>query len=161
MKKILSTILVLGLLLSGNANATMNEIKKIGLLVEYLSDRSCNVTQENIETTTKYILSNSRLKLSGDNLYEPYLYIQPVIMEGKSEDVCTGALVIFLKKSHNLKDGSYNRGDFIYYYNNTVILKSGKSRFKGYFIEALEEEIKKFVVKWSEDNKWKIKMILG
>ena len=112
MKKIHSTILVLGLLLSGNANATMNEIKKIGLLVEYLSDRSCNVTQENIETTTKYILSNSRLKLSGDNLYEPYLYIQPVIMEGKSEDVCTGALVVFLKKSHNLKDGSYNRGDF-------------------------------------------------
>ena len=153
MKKILSTILVLGLLLSGNANATMNEIKKIGLLVEYLSDRSCNVTQENIETTTKYILSNSRLKLSGDNLYEPYLYIQPIIMEGKNEDVCTGALVIFLKKSHNLKDGSYNSGDFIYYYNNTVVLKSGKDRFKGHFIEALEEEIKKFVVKWSEDNK--------
>ena len=152
MKKLLG-ILVLGLLLSGNANATMNEIKKIGLLVEYLSDRSCNVTQESIETTTKYILSNSRLKLSGDSLYDPYLYIQPIVMEGKNENVCTGALAIFLKKSHMLKDGSYNMGDFIYYYNNTVVLKSGKDRFKGHFIEALEEEIKKLAVEWSEDNK--------
>ena len=151
-KKILSIIFV-SLLVSGNAFATMNEVKKIGLLVEYLSDRSCNVTQESIETTTKYILSNSRLKLSGDSYYDPYLYIQPIVMEGKNENVCTGALAIFLKKSHMLKDGSYNRGDFIYYYNNTVVLKSGKDRFKGHFIEALEEEIKKFVVEWSEDNK--------
>ena len=152
MKKFLS-IIVVSFFFSVNAYATMNEIKKIGLLVEYLSDRSCNVTKESIETTTKYIISNSRLKLSDDILYEPFLYIQPIVMEGKNEDVCTGALVIFLKKSHNLKDGSYNRGDFIYYYNNTVILKSGKDRFKGHFIEALEEEIKKFVVEWSEDNK--------
>ena len=153
MKKFLS-IIVVSFFFSVNAYATMNEIKKIGLLVEYLSDRSCNVTEESIETTTKYILSNSRLKLSGDSLYDPYLYIQPIVMEGKNENVCTGALAIFLKKSHMLKDGSYNRGDFIYYYNNTVILKSGKDRFKGHFIEALEEEIKKFVVEWSEDNKW-------
>jgi len=152
MKKFLS-IIVVSFFFSVNAYATMNEIKKIGLLVEYLSDRSCNVTEESIETTTKYILSNSRLKLSGDSLYDPYLYIQPIVMEGKNENVCTGALAIFLKKSHMLKDGSYNRGDFIYYYNNTVILKSGKDRFKGHFIEALEEEIKKFVVEWSEDNK--------
>ncbi|MDC0620392.1 hypothetical protein OAO81_04970 [Candidatus Pelagibacter ubique] len=150
-KKLLLIIFLV--LFSSNANATMNEIKKIGLLVEYLSDRSCNVTKESIETTTKYIISNSRLKLSDDILYEPFLYIQPIVMESKNEDVCTGALVIFLKKSHNLKDGSYNRGDFIYYYNNTVILKSGKNRFKAYFTEALEEEIKKFVVEWSEDNK--------
>ena len=151
-KKILSIIFV-SLLVSGNAFATMNEVKKIGLLVEYLSDRSCNVSEESIETTTRYILSNSRLKLSDDILYEPYLYIQPIVMEGKNENVCTGALAIFLKKSHMLKDGSYNMGDFIYYYNNTVVLKSGKDRFKGHFIEALEEEIKKFVVEWSEDNK--------
>jgi hypothetical protein len=152
MKKFLYLIFF-SLLLSGNAFATMNEVKKIGLLVEYLSDRSCNVSEESIETTTRYILSNSRLKLSGDSLYDPYLYIQPIVMEGKNENVCTGALAIFLKKSHMLKDGSYNRGDFIYYYNNTVVLKSGKDRFKGHFIEALEEEIKKFVVEWSEDNK--------
>ena len=151
MKKL--SIIVVSLFLSVNAYASMNEIKKIGFLVEYLSDRSCNVTQESIETTTKYILSNSRLKLSGGSYFDPYLYIQPIIMEGKNEDVCTGALVIFLKKSHSLKDGSYNRGDFIYYYNNAVILKSGKSRFKGHFIEVLEEELKKFVVEWSEDNK--------
>ena len=150
-KKILSIIFV-SLLVSGNAFATMNEVKKIGLLVEYLSDRSCNVTQESIETTTKYIISNSRLKLSDDILYEPFLYIQPIVMEGKNENVCTGALAIFLKKSHMLKDGSYNRGDFIYYYNNTVVLKSGKDRFKGHFIEALEEEIKKLVVEWSDSN---------
>ena len=151
-KKILSIIFV-SLLVSGNAFATMNEVKKIRLLVEYLNDRPCNVTRESVEITTKYILSNSRLKLSGDSYFDPYLYIQPIVMEGKNEDVCTGALSIFLKKSHMLKDGSYNRGDFIYYYNNTVVLKSGKDRFKGHFIEALEEEIKKFVVEWSEDNK--------
>ena len=151
-KRILG-IIVVSILLSGNAFTSMNKIEKIGLLDEYLSDRPCNVNRESIETTTKYILSNSRLKLSGDSYFDPYLYIQPIVMEGKNENVCTGALAIFLKKSHMLKDGSYNRGDFIYYYNNTVVLKSGKDRFKGHFIEALEEEIKKLAVEWSEDNK--------
>ena len=148
-KKILSIIFV-SLVVSGNAFATMNEVKKIRLLVEYLSDRPCNVTRESVEITTKYILSNSKLKITED-YNDPYLYIQPIILEGTT--VCFGALAIFLKKSHMLKDGSYNSGDFIYYYNNTAILKSGKDRFKGYFTESLEEEIKKFVVEWSEDNK--------
>ena len=150
MKKFLS-IIVVSFFFSVNAYATMNEIKKIGLLVEYLSDRSCNVTEESIETTTKYILSNSRLKLSGDSLYDPYLYIQPIIME--SEGICTAALNVSLKQSYMLKDGSYNEGDFVYYFNNTLIFTSSKNSFKGYFVESLEEEIKKFVVEWSEYNK--------
>ena len=60
-KKILSIIFV-SLLVSGNAFATMNEVKKIRLLVEYLNDRPCNVTRESVEITTKYILSNSKLQ---------------------------------------------------------------------------------------------------
>ena len=59
-----------------------------------------------------------------------------------------------LKKNHMLKDGSYNTGDFVYYFNNTVIFKSGKNEFKRFFRETLEEELKKFVVEWSENNKW-------
>ena len=149
-KKLLG-IIVVSLLLGGNAFASMNKIEKIGLLVEYLSDRPCNVNRESIETTTKYILSNSKLKITGD-YNDPYLYIQPIIIESKSEDMCFGALAVYLKKSYTLKDGSYNDGDFVYYYNGTLILKSGKDKFKSYFTEALEEEIKKFVVEWSEYN---------
>ena len=44
-KKILSIIFV-SLVVSGNAFATMNEVKKIRLLVEDPSDRPCNVTRE-------------------------------------------------------------------------------------------------------------------
>ena len=138
------------LLISGNANSDMNGIDKIRVLVEYIGDRSCNVYRENLETTTKYILSNSKLEITEE--YDlPYLYVQPIIME--SDTICTGAINIMLKKNHMLKDGSYNTGDFVYYFNNTVIFKSGKNEFKSFFIETLEEELKKFVVEWSENNK--------
>ena len=71
----------------------------------------------------------------------------------ESEGICTAALNVSLKQSYMLKDGSYNEGDFVYYFNNTLIFTSSKNSFKGYFIESLEEEIKKFVVEWSEYNK--------
>ena len=152
MKKLLLTILFT-LVQSGNVNSDMNGIDKIRMLVEYTGDRSCNVFRENLETTTKYILSNSKLEiLEITEEYDlPYLYVQPIIME--SGTICTGAINIMLKKNHMLKDGSYNTGDFVYYFNNTVIFKSGKNEFKRFFTETLEEELKKFVVEWSENNK--------
>jgi len=152
MKKLLLTILFT-LVQSGNVNSDMNGIDKIRMLVEYTGDRSCNVYRENLETTTKYILSNSKLEiLEITEEYDlPYLYVQPIIME--SGTICTGAINIMLKKNHMLKDGSYNTGDFVYYFNNTVIFKSGKNEFKRFFTETLEEELKKFVVEWSENNK--------
>ena len=152
MKKLLLTILFT-LVQSGNVNSDMNGIDKIRMLVEYTGDRSCNVYRENLETTTKYILSNSKLEiLEITEEYDlPYLYVQPIIME--SGAICTGAINIMLKKNHMLKDGSYNTGDFVYYFNNTVIFKSGKNEFKRFFTETLEEELKKFVVEWSENNK--------
>jgi len=153
MKKPLLLISFFILLISGNANSDMNGIDKIRMLVEYTGDRSCDVYKENLETTTKYILSNSKLEiLEITEEYDlPYLYVQPIIME--SDIICTGAINIMLKKNHMLKDGSYNTGDFVYYFNNTVIFKSGKNEFKSFFIETLEEELKKFVVEWSENNK--------
>jgi len=152
MKKLLLTILFT-LVQSGNVNSDMNGIDKIRMLVEYTGDRSCNVYRENLETTTKYILSNSKLEIFEitEEYDLPYLYVQPIIME--SSTICTGAINIMLKKNHMLKDGSYNTGDFIYYFNNTVIFKSGKNEFKRFFTETLEEELKKFVVEWSENNK--------
>ena len=152
MKKLLLTILFT-LVQSGNVNSDMNGIDKIRMHVEYTGDRSCNVYRENLETTTKYILSNSKLEiLEITEEYDlPYLYVQPIIME--SGTICTGAINIMLKKNHILKDGSYNTGDFVYYFNNTVIFKSGKNEFKRFFTETLEEELKKFVVEWSENNK--------
>jgi len=152
MKKLLLTILFT-LVQSGNVNSDMNGIDKIRMLVEYTGDRSCNVYRENLETTTKYILSNSKLEIFEitEEYDLPYLYVQPIIME--SGTICTGAINIMLKKNHMLKDGSYNTGDFVYYFNNTVIFKSGKNEFKRFFTETLEEELKKFVVEWSENNK--------
>lgn len=152
MKKFLS-ILIFSMFLCGNASSDMNKISKIRILVEETGHRSCNVYRENLEITTKYILSNSKLEISKitEDYNLPYLYVQPIIME--SNTICTGALNIFLKKNHMIKDGSYNNGDFIYYFNNTVIFKSGKTEFKRYFIETLEEELKKFVVEWNEYNK--------
>ena len=152
MKKLLLTILFT-LVQSGNVNSDMNGIDKIRMLVEYTGDRSCNVYRENLETTTKYILSNSKLEIFEitEEYDLPYLYVQPIIME--SGTICTGAINIMLKKNHMLKDGSYNTGDFVYYFNNTVIFKSGKNEFKRFFTETLEEELKKFVVEWRENNK--------
>lgn len=151
MKKLL-LIFFFTLAFSGNSSASMYKVEKIGLLVEYLNDRSCGVTRESLLISTKYILSNSKIEI-GDEYYDPYLYIAPVVMEGNNENICTLALNVSLKKSYFLKDGSYNRGYFVYYHNNTIVLKSGKDRFKSYVTEALEEEIKKFIVAWNEDNK--------
>jgi hypothetical protein len=151
-KKIFFSIILYFLTLI-SSQASMFDINKVQLLVEYPSDKSCNVDRENIETSTKYILSNSKIKFTTDfGSRDPLLYIQPIIMESGS--ICFGAIVVLLKQTSQLDpEKKYNVGDFVYYYNNTVILKSGKERFKNHYIESVEQEIKKFVVKWSEDNK--------
>ena len=89
-KKILG-IIVVSILLSGNAFTSMNKIEKIGLLDEYLSDRPCNVNRESIETTTKYILSNSKLKITGD-YNDSYLYIQHLKVGGSNPSPATNLL---------------------------------------------------------------------
>ena len=68
--------------IEGNAKTTrLKGINEVDLLVEQLSEYSekCFVTEEKIETAAKYVLQNSKIKLSETPL-TPILYIKVIVI---------------------------------------------------------------------------------
>ena len=81
MKKILK-IVFSSLFVSSFAYAELKGISKMNLLVEDLSSKaaSCGITTKKIETSVKYILSNSRIRIIDKFQFgTPTLYIQATI----------------------------------------------------------------------------------
>jgi hypothetical protein len=152
MKKLLSIIFV-SLLLSGSANATMKGIPEMELMVENLGNyaKECSVTEQKIETAVKYILQNSKIKLK-DHPYNPTLYVKLVVI--KAGGVCTSHLDIsvfsyFAKDPLELE----NSGTFVFYQDSHMTSGGSLSDFSNSVVSAIEEMMKKLVVKHHEDNK--------
>ena len=154
MKKILSTILVLGLLLSGNANA-FNKLKgiyEVDLLVEtYGNVEECSIEKESIVTTVKYILQNSKIKIKKDDAYVPMLYVAVGVIETGS--VCTGDMDIRVQV-FPAKDplGFSNGGSFVYYRDGALTSGGTLSEFAKGIDDGIEAMMKELVVKHHEDN---------
>ena len=154
MKKILSTILVLGLLLSGNANA-FNKLKgiyEVDLLVEtYGNVEECSIEKESIVTTVKYILQNSKIKIKKDDAYVPMLYVAVGVIETGS--VCTGDMDIRVQV-FPAKDplGFSNGGSFVYYRDGALTSGGTLSEFAKGVDDGIEAMMKELVVKHHEDN---------
>jgi len=150
MKKLLS-IMVLGLLLSGNANATMKGIFEVELMVENLSNyaKECSVTKQKIETAVKYILQNSKIKIKDS--YSAVLYVKVGVI--KAGDVCTANLDIsvfsyFGKDPFELE----NSGTFVFYRNSHMTSGGTISSFANSVVSGIEGLMKELVVKHHEDN---------
>ena len=144
--------MVLGLLLSGSANATMKGIFEMELMVENLNKyaKECSVTKKKIETAVKYILQNSKIKLKV-NPYNAVLYVKVGVV--KAGDVCTASLGIsvlsfFGKDPLKLE----NSGTFVFYENSYITSGGTISSFANSVVSGIEGLIKELVVKHHEDN---------
>ena len=151
MKKLLS-IIVVSLLLSGSANATMKGIYGVYLLIESLSKHAenCSLTQQRIETAVKYILQNSKIKIT-EEAHAPLLYIKAVVI--KAGDVCTAHTRISLETTLAVDPYKLeNSGRFVFYSDERITSGGESSTFGDYTIGYIEEMMKELVVKHHEDN---------
>jgi hypothetical protein len=138
--------------IEGNAKSTrLKGINEVDLLVESLSEyaEECSITEKQIETTVKYVLSNSKIKIS-EKAFTPILYIKSVVTY--YENICSVYSKITVQ-TFSGKDPYKlgNRGSFLYYHNDRMA--SGKGMSLGnVVIEQIEEMMKELVVKHHEDN---------
>ena len=155
MKKLL-VIVVLGLFCCNFSNASMKNIPEINTLIEdvFVNDSSkiCGLTQNDIDTSLKYILSNSKIKITDLNKYDiPTLYIAGQV--NTNGTLCVASISIslyFYPAKDPLKND--NSGEFVYFRTGSS-LASSTSIFKNNYINSLEMLLKRFVVEWAEDNK--------
>ena len=148
MKKLLA-IIVLGLLWSGNAFAELKGIVEMKLLID-LSDKAkiCGVKKEKLETSVRYILSNSKIKIV-EGSTPIILYINSNI--GENNNICYANTVIRVQKY--MKDpGSINPGRFIYYVTGEIASGGKGADFGDPYINSVEQQLKKLVVKHSIYN---------
>ena len=146
------SIIILSLFSNNLASAGLNGIFKMDLLIEPFEDdgaKECGITEKQIETSIKYILANSEIKiLDKFNLDYPTLYFVGSI--GNNNGTCYGGTRIQVYK-HIQDPKTYNWGNFIYY-SKGAISSGGTGNFAGFYLEQLEQIVKMFVVKHSEDN---------
>ena len=156
MKKILFSLFLILFSIWSNANSTsLNSIKEIGLVIEKLDNDSCNVKSSDLETSVKYILSNSKIKFKDHHIKgKPYLHITPVVLHDKINNICAGnigfSIKIISREPNNPK--KVNIGTFIYYYENKIFY-SQSNVFTKKLTDGIEKMTKELIVKWNKDNK--------
>ena len=148
MKKVLG-IVILGLLLSGNAYADLKGILKMKLIVEELGieAKTCGVTREQLETSVKYILSNSKIELI-DQGTVPTLYLNSNIGFNSR---CYANTAIEVYKYMRDPDTN-NWGTFIYYSSREIASGGTGATFGDPYINSVEQQFKKLVVEHAKDN---------
>jgi hypothetical protein len=150
MKKILE-IVFLSLFMNSFAHADLKGISKMDLLVEDLNKKaiSCGVTKEKIETSVKYILSNSRIRIIDKfQRATPTLYIQITVSKNSGLCISNTSLMVY---EYTKNSSNRNWGDFIYYTSNGI-QSNTEPYFSSFFFDELEERVKRFVVQHSKDN---------
>tara|TARA_A100001011_G_scaffold387089_1_gene464270 strand:- start:808 stop:1287 length:480 start_codon:yes stop_codon:yes gene_type:complete len=148
---ILSLILILILSLSAKAK-TLKGIKEFNLSVS--QQGSCNGTiyKSEVETSIKYLLSNSKIKLT--SLYSGEIIGVEIISLGNA-DVCSTYLV-FETYSYDFKGNYKNSAGYQVYdvpiqtFREATLLLTSTNLQKSRIIDWIEETTKQFVVNWSE-----------
>jgi len=157
MKKLLG-ILVLGLLLSSNAyassiNNNFERIKEFNLTV--IHDGKCQGEsyQNELNTTAKYIIGNSKIKLS--EKASEYLSIYVLTVSAQGGRICASSLEIE-SYSFGMNENSMGKleyGKVTSYRTTGVMYHNQKNDHKRQVLDELDTGLKEFVVKWMEDQK--------
>ena len=151
MKKLLG-IVVLGLFWSSYANAELKGIKEFYLEIWHEGSK-CNGEKFNdeIKTSAKYIIGNSKIKLAKTMNAE---YLKIYVLTGASDDVCASSIEVSSYSVGYLKNYSGHQfvGDKISYSSKRITGNSPPSAHKATVISATETELKEFVVAWNEAN---------
>ena len=157
MKKLLG-IIVLGLLLSGNAYAdadnNLRGIKEFQLLVDHNGCNKDNFSKE-ITTNTKYLISNSKIKLS--DIAKETLYLS--IFSNSGEESGTPMCASYIKLevySFGMVENSVGQERFhtrISYKKSALAWHIGSDhmdRHRDAISRNFDQWIKEFIIDWSE-----------
>ena len=151
MRKFLITIF-LSVYVSSFAHAELKGISRVNILIEDLSNKavSCGVTKKKIETSVKYILSNSKIGITDKfKIGTPTLYIQATVSENSGLCYSNTKLEVYEYIKHPI---SGNYGDFVYF-SSSGIHSNSKSGFASFFFDELEDRVKRFVVAHNKENR--------
>ena len=139
--------------IEGNAKTTrLKGINEVDLLIEKLDESAaekCSITEKKIETTVKYVLSNSKIKIS-ENTRDPLLYIRVMLINDGT--ACSVYSRITVEHFIDAPFNSGNRGAFIYYKNERMSSGGINSGIGKHAIDKIEEMMKEFVIRHHEDN---------
>ena len=139
--------------IEGNAKSTrLKGINEVDLLIESLNGSAaekCSITEKQIETTVKYVLSNSKIKLS-QNPSDPLLYIKVIVINDGT--ACSVYSSITVETFTDAPFNSGNRGRFIYYKNDRISSGGINSGIGKFVLDKIEEMMKEFVIRHHEDN---------
>ena len=154
MKKLLG-ILVLALLLFNTSLAddiNLKGIKEFKLLVRHDGDCNGEKFVNDINTSAKYILGNSKIKLTEEASKEYlYIYIQTV----SDSNFCASYLKVETFRFGFKKNSAGNEGfgPITSYKHQHVSVAMPASNHKKTVIGKFESMIKKFVVEWMDAQK--------
>ena len=152
MKKLLG-ILVLGLLLSSKVLAIgisidgLKGLKEFVLIVENFSTETkkiCGITSKDIERSVKYILSNSKIKLTTKSGAEK-IYVQVTMLP--TEDYCVGYIAFMTygdrQEQKNSSGNTFFSTPRSYEYRGGIA-GSPPYQFKNHLLGSIEDIIKVF-----------------
>ena len=151
MKKILSIIMLI-FVFSGNVNAELNDVKEFALTVEhYGNDCSGEKFDREIEISAKYIIGNSKIKLTKKRNGE---ILSIYVLTGANNDLCA-SIVQLETYSFGIISNSSGYEFFTpkrSYFNQRITANSPSYNHKKEVIAAAELMLKEFVIKWNESN---------
>ena len=151
MKKLFGIVAVV-LLFANIANAELKGLKEFKLSIQH-SGNDCNGEKfdKEVETSAKYILGNSKIKLI-DSYDGEILAIY--ILTGSSDSLCASSIEVYSFSVGLSKNSSGH--EFVStvrsYENDRITANSPIYDHKKNVIDAVEIMLKEFVVKWNEDN---------
>ena len=132
-------------------------LKNFYIAIEDMSEDSinCKINREDITLSTKYILSNSLINVKEEySVDTEVLYIQPTVIFSEKANVCTGAINL-QTFSFKIVENSAGYNDVIskvVSYENLKSVLERPNYYKEFYLENIEEMIKRFVVEWSKYN---------
>ena len=145
----------MGLLLFNTSLADDNNlkgIKEFKLFVRHEGDCNGENFVKDINTSAKYILGNSKIKLTEEASKE-YLYIY--IKTVSNSNLCASYLEVETFRFGNIKNSAGNQGfgPITSYKNSHIRASMPASNHKKAVIDKFESMIKKFVVEWMDSQK--------
>ena len=157
MKKLLG-IVVLGLLWcniseASSINSNLKGIKEFKLKVIHQGKCHGESYQKELNTTAKYIIGNSKIKLS--EKASEYLSIYVLTVSAQGGRICASSLEIesysFGMNENSM--GSIKFGTVTSYRTTGLMYHNQKNEHKRQVLDNLDTSLKEFVVKWMEAQK--------
>ena len=143
---------MLSFILCGNVNAELNDVKELALSIKHVG-QDCNGEKfdKELEISTKYIIGNSKIKLTKKMTGE---ILQVYVLTGAADDLCASLVEVETFSFGIIKNSSGHEffTPRISYSDQTVTADTQPYNHKKAVINAVEQLLKKFVIKWNESN---------